>query len=600
MYSTGPIAGNAKFRASCAAVMAVVNFLMVDLSPGQTGIARSNVHVCDSGKVPHFTDVAKQSGVQFQHTSNPEKRYIPESMSGGVLLLDYDRDGWLDIYLTNAPTVAMARRGEPAHSALFHNNRDGTFTNVTERAGVGTPCFAMGGAVGDYNNDGWPDMYVTCLHGNVLYRNNGNGTFTDVARAAGVSDGRWSTGAAFADYDGDGLLDLAVANYVDFDLQHLPEPGSASTCKYRGLDVQCGPHGLKGAGDSLFHNNGDGTFTDVSQSSKVGDTAGYYGMAVAWSDFDGSGLPSLFIANDSTPNYLYRNLGHGSFADIALSAGVAFDRDGKEQANMGIATGDYLHTGRPSIFVTTFSDEAKPLYRNDGKWSFAVAGGVPGLSSPASLRMLGWGTGFVDVDNDGWLDLMAVFGHVYPQVDQLPDGSRYRERKLLSLNRHDGTFCDASEQAGEAMQLPTSARGLAFGDLFHNGHMDAVINNLDEPAMVLRNEGVAGMHWIGFELAGTRSNRLAIGAKIEVRSGGMVQTEEIRSGGSYLSQSDLRAHFGLGPATVADSVQIRWPSGHVDLLRNLSADRIYPVLEGTGVVDRVAILPRSPAQVRPR
>lgn len=545
---------------------------------------------CRGRAVPHLTDVTTAAGIHFRHTSDAEKKYIPESMSGGVLLLDYDRDGWLDIYFTNAPTVAMALEGKKAKSALYRNNGDGTFTDVTDKAGVGFPCFAMGGAVGDYNNDGWPDIYVTCLGGNVLYRNNGNGTFTDIARHAGVADGRWSTGAAFADYDSDGNLDLIVSNYVALDLQHLPEPGSKQSCTYRGIPVQCGPHGMEGAGDSLFHNNGDGTFTDVSKKAGVSDPGHYYGLGVIWADFDQSGRPSAFIANDSTPNYLYRNEGNGKFEDVGLSAGVSYDRTGTEQANMGVTVGDYLHTGLPAIYSTTFSEEYKPLYRNDGKWNFTDVAAAAGLDK-ISRDLLGWGTAFVDLDNDGWLDLITAYGHVYPQVDTLSATAGYREPKTIFLNQADGTFCDASDLAGTALQTPEASRGLTIGDLFNDGQMDAVVENLEGSPRILRNVGVAGRHWVSLELAGTRSNRLAIGAEVKIRAGGMIQTEEVRSGGSYLSQNDLRVHFGLGPSTTIDSVVIRWPSGHVDTLHGLRVNRYYSVLEAAGVVDRSRILP---------
>ncbi len=544
---------------------------------------------CTGRSSPRFTDVTAQAGIRFQHTSDPLKKYIPESMSGGVLLLDYDRDGWLDIYFTNAPTVAMALRGEQAHSALYHNNRDGTFTDVTEKAGVGSPCFAMGGAVGDYNNDGWPDMYITCLHGNVLYRNNGDGTFTDVAMQAGVLDGRWSTGAAFADYDQDGFLDLMVSNYVELDLDHLPEPGSASTCTYRSLAVQCGPHGMKGQGSSLFHNNRDGTFTEVSRQAGVDSSSQNYGMSLLWADFDDSGRPSLFVANDSTPNALYRNFGNGRFSNVALASGVAFDDDGKEQANMGVTAGDYLHTGRPSLYVTTFSDEYKPLYRNDGNWNFVDVPSGSGRTS--SLPLLGWGTGFADLDNDGWLDLFTVYGHVYPQADSNKDSAGYLEPKSVFLNQKDGSFCDASALSGLAALRPTAARGLALGDLYNDGYVDAVIGNIDGAPLILRNHAPGANHWITFELAGTASNALAIGAELTVKTRGMTQSEEIRSGGSYLSQNDLRVHFGLGSASQVEEVKIRWPSGRMDTFSGLPANRFYAVLEGTGIVDRSRILP---------
>jgi enediyne biosynthesis protein E4 len=540
--------------------------------------------------VPQLEDITAKTGIRFRHSAAPEKKYIAESMSGGVLLLDYDRDGWVDIYFTNSPTVAMAIKGEKSRSALYHNNHDGTFTDVTDRAGLATPGFAMGGAVGDYNNDGWPDIYVTCLGGNVLYRNNGDGTFTDVTAKAGVADGRWSTGASFGDYDRDGYIDLMVTNYVDFHLDDLPGFGSSPTCKYRGIDVQCGPRGLKGAGDSLFHNNGDGTFTDVSKAAGVDDPSGYYGLGVVWADFNNTGWPDIFVANDSTPNFLYRNDGKGKFSEIGLESGTGVSEDGSEQASMGIAVGDYLHTGRPSLYITNFVDEYDTLYRNDGNWDFHDVSYRAGIALP-SLPWVKWGDAFVDLDNDGWLDLIAVSGHVYPQVDTLPSGGGYREPKLLHLNQKDGSFCDASDQAGPALLEKRVSRGLAAGDLFNDGEVDIVISDLDGAPMILKNHGIAGRHWVSFELAGTKSNRLAIGARIKLTAGGVMQTDEIHSGGSYLSQNDLRVHFGLGTATKIDRVEIRWPSGATDVLTNLAADKFYSVLEGKGIVPGEQIRP---------
>jgi hypothetical protein len=538
--------------------------------------------------VPQLEDITAKSGITFQHTADPSKKYIVESMSGGVVLLDYDRDGWLDIYFTNAPTVAMAIKGETSKGALYRNNHDGTFTDVTAKAGLSTACFAMGGAVGDYNNDGWPDLYVTCLGGNILYKNNGDGTFSDVTAKAGVADGRWSAGAAFGDYDGDGFVDLMVSNYVDFHLNDLPGFGTAPNCKYRGLDVQCGPRGLKGAGDALFHNNGDGTFTDVSKSAGVSDPNGYYGMGVIWADFNNSGRPDIYVANDSTPSFLYKNLGNGKFREIGLESGTAVSEDGSEQGSMGVTVGDFNHTGRPSIYTTNFSDEYDDLYRNDGNWSFTDVSYPSGVALP-SLPWVKWGTAFFDADNDGWLDLIAVSGHVYPQVDTLPSGANYREPKLLQLNQRNGTFCDASTQAGPALMEKRVSRGLAVGDLFNDGNIDVVVGDIDGAPMILRNHGIAGNHWVSFELAGTKSNRLALNARVKIVVGGITQTEEIHSGGSYLSQNDLRVHFGLGTAQKIDSVEIRWPSGKIENLSGMAADQFYAVLEGQGIVplDRI-------------
>ncbi|HTW60621.1 MAG TPA: CRTAC1 family protein [Terracidiphilus sp.] len=545
---------------------------------------------CTGRAIPLLEDVTEKAGITFEHTSDPEKRYIVESMSGGVVLIDYDRDGWPDIYFTNAPSVDMALHGEKRYGALYHNNHDGTFTDVTAKSGLSHACMAMGGAVGDYDNDGWPDLYITCLGGNILYHNNGDGTFTDVTAKAGVADGRWSTGAAFGDYDNDGYADLMVANYVDFSLSDLPQFGSAPYCKYRGIDVQCGPRGLRGAGDALFHNNGDGTFTNVSKAAGVDDPSGYYGLGVVWVDFNNTGRPDIYIANDSTPNYLYKNLGHGKFEDIGLESGTALSNDGAEQASMGIAVGDYNHTGRPSLYVTDFSEENDDLYRNDGDWNFSEVS-YPSGAAAASLPWVKWGTAFVDLDNDGWLDLLTVDGHVYPQVDKLANSGGYRQPALLQMNEGNGKFCDASTEAGPALMAPRVSRGLAVGDLFNDGNMDAVIENLDGKPVILRNRGIAGRHWVSFELAGTRSNRLALNARVKIVAGGMTQTSWVLSGGSYLSQNDLRVHFGLGSATKIDSVEVHWPSGAVDTMHNLDADKFYSVLEGAGIVPAARIRP---------
>jgi len=548
--------------------------------------------VCKDRPIPQLVDITAQTGIKFSHTADPDKKYIVESMGGGVLVLDYDRDGWPDIYFTNAPTVAMALKGQKARGALYHNNRDGTFTDVTDKAGVATPCFAMGGAVGDYNNDGWPDMVITCLGHTILYRNNGDGTFTDMTKQAGIDDPRWSTGAAFADYDNDGFIDLMITRYVDFQLTDLPQFGSSPTCKYRGIDVQCGPRGLRGAGDSLYHNNGDGTFTDVSKQAGVDDPRGYYGLGVLWSDFDNKGRPDIYVADDSTPKYLYRNDGNGKFTDIGLESGTAVSADGSEQGSMGIALGDYNHTGLQSLYVTNFADEYNILYLNQGGYDFRDVSYDSGVAV-SSLPWVKWGTAFVDLDNDGWLDLVSVNGQVYPQVDSLPSGARYRQPKNLFMNQRNGTFCDAETQAGPALQIPRASRGLAIADLDNDGHVDIVIADLDGEPMILKNQGLAGKHWVSFELAGTKSNRLAIGAKLKLVAGSMTQTAEVFSGGSYLSNNDFRVHFGLNDATKIDSLEIRWPSGKVETVKDLKADQFYAVLEGSGIVDRDKIVPKK-------
>jgi enediyne biosynthesis protein E4 len=552
---------------------------------------------CKDRPIPQLQDVTKQAGIHFSHDYSPMARYIVESMSGGVLLLDYDRDGWLDIYFTNSPTVEDALQGKKARGALYHNNHDGTFTDVTDKAGIGTPCMAQGGAVADYNNDGWPDIYLTCLGGNVLYRNNGDGTFTDVTKQAGVRDGRWSTGAAWGDYDNDGYVDLMVANYVDIDINHPPVFGSGSTCRYMGVDVQCGPRGLKGAGDSLFHNNGDGTFTDVSKKTGVDDPTGYYGMSVVWSDFNNSGRPDIYVANDSMAAFLYRNDGNGKFAEMGLESGAALGEDGHEQAEMGIALGDYNHTGRQSMAITDFALDNSPLYRNDGKWNFEDVSYPSGMGL-ASVPLVKWGISFVDLDNDGWLDLVTAAGHVYPQADGLETGAKYHEPTLVQYNQGNGTFCDASDQSGPAILVPRVSRGLAVGDLFNDGNMDLVIEDLVGSPVVLRNRGIPRRHWVSFELAGTKSNRMAIGARLKLVAGGMTQTAEIHSGESYISMNDTRVHFGLDKATRIDSIEIRWPSGAVETIKDLEADKFYSVLEDQGIVPAEKIRPSSPAAAK--
>jgi hypothetical protein len=536
------------------------------------------------GSYPELVDITASTGIQFEHLSSPEQKFIVESMSGGVALIDYDRDGWPDIYFTNAQSVDMALHGRKARSALYHNNRDGTFTDVTDKAGVGYPCWAMGATVGDYNNDGWPDLLVTCFGGVVLYRNNGDGTFTDVTKSAGLGgDTEWATGAAFGDYDGDGWDDLFVAHYVDFHLNDMAAFGSSDTCKYLGIDVQCGPRGLKGSPDNLYHNNRDGTFTDVSEKSGVGDPEHRYGLTAVWSDLDNDGKLDLLVANDGQPNYLYRGDGAGKFVDAGFSSGVALDADGAAQANMGVALGDFQHTGRMSLLISHFDNEYAAFYRNNGDLTFTDISMASGVAQ-GTRGYVGWGDAFVDFDNDGWADFFLVNGHVYPQVDSLHSNLRYLEPKLLFLNQHGGTFKDISKLAGAAIQVPQVSRGLAVGDLFNDGKLEAVVENLVGRPMILRPEGGPRNHWISFQLEGVKSNHLALNARVRTTAGDLVQLSEVISGGSYLSQNDLRIHFGLGKHARVDKAIVFWPDGRVETLTNLSADRFYAVREGAGVV----------------
>jgi enediyne biosynthesis protein E4 len=537
-----------------------------------------------SRSYPELVDITASTGIAFEHLSSSEQKYIVESMSGGVALIDFDGDGWLDIFFTNAPNVEMALSGKKARSALYRNNHDGTFTDVTEKAGVANPCWAMGAAVGDYDNDGLPDMLVTCLGGVVLYHNNGDGTFTDATKSAGLgADTAWATGAAFGDYDGDGWADLFVAHYVDFHLDDVPAFGSSATCRYIGIDVQCGPRGLKGAPDSLYHNNHDGTFTDVSQRSGASDPEHRYGLASVWSDFANNGKLGLFVANDSQGNFLYEGDGAGKFQNVSDTSGVAFSDSGKEQANMGIAIGDYMHTGRMSVLISHFDNEYATLYRNDGNLTFYDVSGSTGVAKGTS-GYVGWGDAFVDFSNSGWLDIIVANGHVYPQVDSFPGGLSYREPTVLLLNQRDGKFRDISKEAGPAIQKKQVSRGLAIGDLFNDGKLEAVIENLAGGPMILRPEGGPPNHWISFQLQGVRSNRLALNARVRVTVGQLVQLGEVSSGGSYLSQNDLRLHFGLGDQGTIDKAEVLWPDGKVEVLTSLEADRFYVISEGAGVV----------------
>lgn len=547
-------------------------------------VPKTLVPPTSGGSVPQIVDITASTGIHFDHLASPEQRYIVESMSGGVALLDFDNDGWLDIYFTNAPNVSMAQAGGKARSALYRNNHDGTFTDVSEKAGVAYPCWAMGAAIGDFDNDSWPDLAVSCFGGIVLYRNNHDGTFANVTKRAGLAqDTGWATGLAFGDYDGDGYVDLFVPHYVDLDLQHLPNFGSQKTCTYHDVAVQCGPRGLKGSPDTLYHNNGEGTFTEVSRQTGVDDRRGYFGLEAVWSDFDGDGKLDLLVANDGEPNYLYHNEGEGQFKDAAAEAGVALSEDGAEQANMGIALGDYTRTGRQSIAISHFSEDYAVLYRNDGALSFTDVAHAAKIAS-ATLPYVGWGDAFLDTNNRGLLDLIVVNGHVYPQVDNAKLGTTYREPKLLFWNNGDGTFRDISNLAGAALRIPQVSRGLAVGDLFNNGRLDVVIENLTGGPMILEAKSDPKNHWVSFQLEGAKSNRLALNAKVFLRTDGVQQMREVLSGGSYLSQSDLRLHFGLGAAAHMDEVKVLWPDGTSQSFHDLPADHFYRLKQGQAPV----------------
>ena len=538
-----------------------------------------------------FQDIAKAAGLTSWHhkAGTPEKRLILEAKGPGVCLLDYDDDGWLDIYLVNGSTYeALEGKATPPHAALFHNNHDGTFTEVTQKAGVANDRWGYGCAAGDFDNDGWPDLYVTNYGKNRLYRNNHDGTFTDVAEAAGVTVGAWSAGATFGDYDGDGRLDLFVDGYAKIDLSDPPVSGSKAVgyalCQYRNVQVMCGPRGLKGEQDHLFHNKGNGTFEDVSKKLHVDDPAGYYGLGALFVDVNNDGKPDLLVANDSSPNYLYMNKGDGTFEDQSYESGYAFNKDGREISNMGIAAGDYENNGHLSIVNTSFADDYNVLFQNDGTGFFTDVSYQVGIAE-SSIPFVGFADGFLDYDNDGWKDLLVINGHVYPEVDKHPDwGMSYAQRPLLYRNLKNGKFELVPAVEGTGLAAVSVGRGAAFGDIFNDGKIDVVINNMDGVPVLLRNVNPDHHHWVELKLiGGSKSPRDAVGATVYLNANGMRMRDDVLSGGSYLSSNDMRLHFGLGDATDAGTAEIHWPFGAKETVKLPTVDRIYTITEGQGI-----------------
>jgi hypothetical protein len=546
-----------------------------------------------------FVDVTRSAGIDFHLTcGSREKRYIMESMCGGVAVFDYDNDGWMDIFLVDGSTLEDLQAKKCHSGKLYHNNHDGTFTDVTAKAGLTHCGWGFGAAVGDYDNDGWEDLYVTYLDGAVLYRNNGDGTFTDVTAKAGVGNaGRWGTSAAFGDYDNDGFLDLYVANYVDLDLKHLPEFGQGSFCQYRGIPVSCGPRGLKGGRDRLYRNNGDGTFTDVTEKLNI-DPDSYYGLGVLWLDYDLDGCPDLYVANDSSPSLLYRGDCKGGFTEVGVQAGVAYSADGREQAGMGIDSADYDNDGWPDIAKANFSDDTNNLYHNDHNGEFTDLAG-PANFGQVSAPFLAFGIKFLDFDNDGWEDIFVANGHVNPQVDGHSFGVTYAERPLLFRNLKNGKFEEIGRSAGSVLARRYVARGAAAADFFNDGREDLLVSVLDGSPLLLRNETTKRGHWLRIKTVGTHSNRDGFGARVEIKAGGLAQVEEVRANSSFESASDPRLHFGLGAATQVDSIVIHWPSGKVDTLGPQIADQELVIQEGGAVTKRIYSEPiRQPRSAR--
>ena len=549
-----------------------------------------------SGPVIFADDSEKAGLTHWTHKmGTPKKEFIVETKGSGVGLIDYDNDGWLDIYVVNGSTFdALDGKETPPHAALFHNNHDGTFTDVAAKAGVTNDRWGFGVAIADYDNDGWPDIFVSNWGKNRLYHNNHDGTFTDVADKAGVAlddPAAWHTGATWGDYDGDGRLDLFVAGYLHYDRKNLPTPaengGTNAFCTFRGELVSCGPRGLKGEPDHLFHNNGDGTFTDVSVKAGVADKAGYYGLGAVFVDINSDGKPDLLVGNDSTPNYLYLNKGDGTFDDVSYESGFALNEAGRETASMGIAVGDWQNSGQLDVFNTTFSDDYKPLYHNEGDANFTDISYKIGLGE-ITVPFLSWGDAFLDFDNDGWKDLLMSDGHVYPEADKYNWGTSWKERPVLFHNIDGKRFEEVPAVEGTGLADVIAGRGMAVGDLFNDGKIDAVINVMDSHPVLLRNVSPDRNHWLELKLVGggktatiPGSPRDATGATVYLTANGMKQRGDVLSGGSYLSSNDPRPHFGLGSATKVDDIEVRWPNGKSEHFAVPGVDRIVTITEGT-------------------
>ena len=531
---------------------------------------------------PTFTDVAEPVGVTLRNLSGgTPKNYILQSLGNGAAFVDYDSDGDMDLLITNGSTMEGYPQGGHPMAALYENTGE-RFRNVTADADISATGWGVGVCAADYDNDGHQDFYLTAYGANVLYRNTGNGGFEDLTSEAGVGDGQWSTNCAFADYDRDGYVDLYVSNYVGFDPTTVPQRGEAERCRYMGVPVFCGPLDLPGESDTLYRNNGDGTFSDATVVAGIKDS-GYFGLGVVFSDFDNDAWPDIYVANDSVPNLMFQNNQDGTFSDVSLISGTALSEGGAVQSGMGIGIGDYDRNGYFDIFVTNFARDTNTLYRNEGNLSFLDVTALSGMGE-VSRRCLGWGTGFADLDNDGLADIFVANGHVYPEVDGLDIGQTYPQRKEVYRNMGDGMFEELAGQLGKDLVEGKPARGTAFGDYDNDGDIDVIAINMDAAPSLYRNDGPNPNNWITFRLEGTESNRDAIGARVEIDVGSTTQVDEVRSGGSYLSHNDMRIHFGLGEATIVNAVRIRWPSGNTEVLSDVDRNQFVNIREGEGIV----------------
>ncbi len=535
-----------------------------------------------------FIDVAKQAGLNIPNVWGGvhHKKYIVEAKGSGIAFFDYDMDGWLDIYISNGTRLdARWPPGQAPHTHLLKNNRDGTFTDVTAKSGLARTGWQTGVCVGDYDNDGVDDLFLTFWGHNILFHNNGDGTFTDVTRKAGLwqDEVRWGSGCCFLDYDRDSHLDLFVANYIVFDIRKVPAPGQTGFCQWKGIPVMCGPRGLPGGSNLLYHNNGDGTFTDVTEKAGILKPGPRYSITPVSYDFDNDGWPDIYVTVDSEPSILYRNNHNGTFTDVGVMAGVAYNEDGQEQAGMGVAVGDYDCDGNLDIFKTNFSDDTCDLYHNNGDGTFTDVTFVSGFG--INTQYVCWGCGFLDYDNDGWADLFQANGHVYPEIDNYQLDQTFKEPRLVYHNLGNGKFKDVSTAMGPGITERYSSRGCAFGDYDNDGDMDVLVLNMNDLPSLLRNEGGNKQNWIKLKLVGTRSNRTAIGARAYVTTGRHRQMNEVASGGSVMSQSDFRLHFGVGRAQKVDLVEIKWPTTwKIERFTNLDANQILTIKEGSGII----------------
>jgi hypothetical protein len=530
-----------------------------------------------------FSNIARAAGLDhvIVYGGAASNTYLLETTGTGVAAIDYDHDGWVDLFFVNGSTLEGFPDGRAPTNHLYRNRHDGTFEDVTAKAGLAATGWGQGACVGDYDNDGHDDLFVSYFGQNRLYHNRGDGTFEDVTRSAGLTTARtrWGTGCAFLDYDRDGTLDLFVANYIDLDLATAPTPASG-LCRYKGIKVACGPPGLAGGKNALYHNRGNGAFEDVSERAGVMRAKGTYGLGVSTLDFDNDGWIDLYVANDSNPSALYRNNHDGTFTDVGVTSGCAYSQDGKPQAGMGVAVGDYDRNGTMDVFKTNFAGDTSTLYANTGEGlcedrTFASGIGV-------NTRWLGWGTGWIDLDNDGWPDLFLTNGHVYPEVVQLKTEAGYKQRKVVYLNLGNGRFSDISERLAEPVTTPKAGRGAAFLDIDNDGHVDVAISNINDTPDLFRLHDASGHHWVTLALAGTKSNRNAIGARVRLVAAGISRWDEVRGGGSYLSQNDFRVHFGLGDASAIDRVDVRWPNGLEESWGRLTVDTFHVLKEGSG------------------